>query len=415
MFFNDNFEDFHLDIVGFLAILGEGSVSVNYQVSTLSWFTLVPRLLPAPQAFMRPSRPLRLDDVPGMVVGVRSGNCRHHVYRIPHILLDGERSMKIAYDYTVRYFRITVKEGETGTPLITARTFGLLPLLSVLGCAMSIALLGLSINFNDGWALVATVLLSCLSSLLGIMCKWSLALGKRKKKTDDIPNGDVVICYPNGSFLIVQCDETIARPLFFAPERCNYLLSGTLYRSLALLGTIMLMFGVIALGNAGARMQVAFGASYLLLNAAFWMVAALPEKLHWDYSALRIEEDHKLVHPDFHSKKPEPKDPEDRNREEQYFEAQDPGGQDTEEDVKSKRTFSYALWCAIKLTMSSRWVRTGRIAPDTQAWDDWLKRADEAANGVDGLDPETWDYSAYLDLCLRYHSDRRLSEVDHGR
>ncbi|KAB8255452.1 hypothetical protein BDV32DRAFT_112331 [Aspergillus pseudonomiae] len=366
MFFNDSFEDFHLDIVGFLAILGEGSVSVNYQVSTLSAFTFLPRLLPAPQAFMRPSRPLRLDDVPGTVLGIRSGNCRPHVCRIPHIILPGDESMKSDSDYTVRHYRITIKDG--GNPsdaLISARAFSLLSVLAVIGCAMSIALLGLSIHFNDGWALVATVLLSCLSSLLGIMCKWSLKLGKRVTGRDDIPSGDVIICYPNGAFIIVECEEAVARSLFFAPERCNYLLSGTWYRSLALLGTMMLMFGVIALGNSGARMQVTFGASYLLLNAAYWMVAALPEKLHWDYSALHLEE----VAPVF----PAP-------------------GED--------RSFRKALWAAIKSTKSTRWVKTGRIAPDTEAWHYWLGQAESAVTRLDGFDPETWDYSARLDDCL---------------
>ncbi|KAE8364028.1 hypothetical protein BDV27DRAFT_129137 [Aspergillus caelatus] len=366
MFFNDSFEDFHLDIVGFLAILGEGSVSVNYQVSTLSAFTFLPRLLPAPQAFMRPSRPLRLDDVPGTVLGIRSGNCRPHVYRIPHIILPGDESMKSDSDYTVRQFQITIKDG--GNPkdaLITARAFSLLSLLAAIGCAMSIALLGLSIHFNDGWALIATILLSCLSSLLGLMCKWSLKLGKRVTGSEHIPSGSVIICYPNGAFIIVECEEAVARPLFFAPERCNYLISGTWYRSLALLGTMMLMFGVIALGNSGARMQVAFGASYLLLNAAYWMVAALPERLHWDYSALNIEE----VTPAFPA----------------------PG---------EKKSFGLALWNAIKLTQSTRWVKTGRIAPDTDAWDHWLDQAQLAANGQDGLNPETWDWSKALDACL---------------
>ncbi|KAE8147816.1 hypothetical protein BDV25DRAFT_159521 [Aspergillus avenaceus] len=389
MFFNNDFEDFHLDIVGFLAILGEGSVSVNYQVSTLSFFTFLPRLMPAPQAFMPPARPLRLDDVPGIVVGARSGNCRHNVYRIPHIILPGEQSMKISSDYTVRRFKIKDKRdnaidkeadreanNKADTTLISARTFGPLSMLAMLGCAMSIALLGLSIHFNDGWALIATILLSFLSSLLGVACKWTLKLVKRQATGKFIPPADVVVCYPNGSFLIVECDEEIARFLFFAPERCNYLITGTWYRFLALFGTMMLMFGVIALGNAGARMQIGFGASYLLLNAAYWLVAALPESLHWDYSSLEITEP-----------EPEPK-----------------------HQKPADRKFRDALWKAIKITKTTRWVRTGRIAPDTEAWTEWLKKADEVVNRKDGLDPETWDYSSYLNECLGEYKEGNLSE-----
>lgn len=75
-----------LDIVGFLAILGEGSVLANAQVSTLSKWIFLPRLLPAPQALMRPTRPLDLEPVRGDVSAVWSGNDRDHVNHIGHII-----------------------------------------------------------------------------------------------------------------------------------------------------------------------------------------------------------------------------------------------------------------------------------------------------------------------------------------
>ncbi|KAL4892033.1 hypothetical protein BDV59DRAFT_180699 [Aspergillus ambiguus] len=357
-------EGFHLDIVGFLAILGEGSVAVNYQVSTLSYFIFLPRLLPAPQAFIRPSRPLRLDTVPGVVVGVSSGNLCRHVYRIPHIILPGEKLNQSKFDYSVRRIRVSINAGESNAPLVTAKTFGLLSLLSVVGCAISITLLVLSIHYNDGWALIATVLLSCLSTVIGISCKWELKLGKRIVDRN-IPPSNVIVCYPNGSFLFVECDESVARALFFAPERCNYLLGSVLYRSLSLMGTMMLMFGVVALGNSQLNMQLAFGASYLFLNAAYWVVAAMPERLHWDYSALDIEE---LSH-------------------------------------LSNKTFTNALWEAIKQTKATRWVRTGQVAPDTRAWDEWLRRAHAVANNdVEGVDPQEWDAGGNLSECIDLYS-----------
>ena len=45
-----------------LAILGEASVLANAQVSALSLFFLLPRLVPAPQALIRTTRPERLED-----------------------------------------------------------------------------------------------------------------------------------------------------------------------------------------------------------------------------------------------------------------------------------------------------------------------------------------------------------------
>lgn len=75
-----------LDIVGFLAILGEGSVLANAQVSTLSRWIFLPRLIPAPQALMRPTRPTRLETAPGFVTGVHSGNHRDGINHIGHIV-----------------------------------------------------------------------------------------------------------------------------------------------------------------------------------------------------------------------------------------------------------------------------------------------------------------------------------------
>ena len=75
-----------LDIVGFLAILGEGSVLANAQVSTLSRWIFLPRLIPAPQALMRPTRPIRLEPVPGFVSGVFSGNYRDNINHIGNIV-----------------------------------------------------------------------------------------------------------------------------------------------------------------------------------------------------------------------------------------------------------------------------------------------------------------------------------------
>jgi hypothetical protein len=75
-----------LDIVGFLAILGEGSVLANAQVSTLSKWIFLPRLIPAPQALMRPTRPTKLEPVPGHISGIFSGNYRDGINHIGNIV-----------------------------------------------------------------------------------------------------------------------------------------------------------------------------------------------------------------------------------------------------------------------------------------------------------------------------------------
>jgi hypothetical protein len=80
------FQSLQLDIVGFLAILGEGSVLANAQVSTLSKWIFLPRLIPAPQALMRPTRPTKLEPVPGHICGIFSGNYREGINHIGNII-----------------------------------------------------------------------------------------------------------------------------------------------------------------------------------------------------------------------------------------------------------------------------------------------------------------------------------------
>jgi hypothetical protein len=83
---NISLGELQLDIVGFLAILGEGSVLANAQVSTLTKWVFVPRLIPAPQALMRPTRPNCLEPFPGSVTGILSGNHRDNINHIGNIV-----------------------------------------------------------------------------------------------------------------------------------------------------------------------------------------------------------------------------------------------------------------------------------------------------------------------------------------
>lgn len=81
------FEDFQLDIVGFLAVLGEGSVLANFQVSALSPLFFLPRIIPAPQALLPPERKKTLPETKAWVTGVFSGNTKEHVHHVAHVLL----------------------------------------------------------------------------------------------------------------------------------------------------------------------------------------------------------------------------------------------------------------------------------------------------------------------------------------
>lgn len=76
-----------LDLVGFLAILGEGSILANSEVAALSWFTFLPRIMPAPQALLRPSRATKLASQAGHTTAVASGNTRNYLNYVSQVVV----------------------------------------------------------------------------------------------------------------------------------------------------------------------------------------------------------------------------------------------------------------------------------------------------------------------------------------
>ncbi|KAF2104410.1 hypothetical protein NA57DRAFT_62958 [Rhizodiscina lignyota] len=362
-------KNLQLDIVGFLAILGEGSVTANIQVSTLSKLIFLPRLLPAPQVFLRPSRDTQLERNAGNVTGVFSGNDKDYVHYIGHVVLDAE-SMP---DYSVRCVQIT----NNSKGKVKARTKGPLSLLAALGCAESIAILIVSVWNGDGMAMLAVLLLSFLSSLAGLSNWWKLELPKRRQlRRKPRDKGDVVIRYPNGSFLVVECDEDVARQLYFAPENVYYLIeSPWVYRLMSLAGTLMLMLGIVALGNAENVQQIIFAGCYMLLNAGYWIVAAMPASAHWDLSAFEIK---KQRLEKYRAKKAQRKMKEK--------------ARGTFTDLNTG--FTWALWKTIVATKSIDWVKKNDALPETPIWHKWLNDALEKAQSQGSYEAtvEGYDY-----------------------
>ncbi|CAO2655327.1 Nn.00g103910.m01.CDS01 [Neocucurbitaria sp. VM-36] len=360
-----------LDIVGFLAILGEGSVLANAQVSTLSRWIFLPRLIPAPQALMRPTRPSRLEPVPGHVSGIFSGNYKDNINHIGNIVCDASNLAP----FSVRVVEIK----RTSEQNLKSKSVAPLTVVLLLGFALSALLLAISIWREDGFSIVATILLSLLSSLIGYGNKWTLRLPKRNVQTGKVPRGDVVIRYPKGSFLVVRCDENVARELYFAPESIEYLLThGPAYRILSLIGTMMLMGGVICLANAQIQVQIAWAASYMLLGSAYWIVAALPGKLHWDTSCYTVTNE--CLSDSSMEKKGYPSE---------------------------NKTFTQALWKAIVVSKDTAWVRRSAACPETRAWEDWLNAAracskdvrlsdEQKCTGIKTWEVPEWDPQAYL-------------------
>ncbi|KAJ4362468.1 hypothetical protein N0V83_010561 [Neocucurbitaria cava] len=310
---------------------------------------------------MRPTRPIRLEPAPGHVSGIFSGNYRDNINHIGNIVCDANNLAP----FSVR----VVEVKRTSEQPLKSKSVAPLTVVLFLGFVLSALLLGLSIQQTDGFSIVATILLSLLSSLIGYGNKWTLQLPKRHIKTGKVPRGDVVIRYPKGSFLIVRCDENVARELYFAPESIEYLLThGPAYRILSLIGTMMLMGGVICLANARIQVQIAWAGSYMLLGSAYWIVAALPGKLHWDTSCYTVTNECLS----------------DSNMEKKGYPSEN-------------RTFTQALWKAIVVSKNTGWVRRSDACPDTRAWEDWLNAARACSGDVRLSDKErstgikTWE------------------------
>jgi hypothetical protein len=203
-----------------------------------------------------------------------------------------------------------------------------------------------------------------------------------------------VIYWPNGSFLVVKCNEVLARQLFWAPESINYSLTWDgAFMFLSLCGTIFLMVSVIALANATVQMQLAWASAYVLLNIGHWVAAALPRKYSWDFSAFEIKE------------------------------------QSIDKAGPHNPTFTDALFKAILLTKSVKWIKRAGLAPSTEVWDEWMHDAEQISKTVEchtgplvnpiwgGEDPSkgtVWDYPAGWDPKLHWDGIWRRAEEEAG-
>ncbi|KAF1990030.1 hypothetical protein K402DRAFT_418126 [Aulographum hederae CBS 113979] len=431
-----NLESFQLDIVGFLAILGEGSVLANSQVATLSKMVFLPRLLPAPQALLRPSRPEKLEPTTGWVTGVESGNDRAWVNHVGNVILDAE-SMP---EYSVRCVEIRrIKNGPVKAESmgdVKADSMGPLGLIALFGSALSCVLLALSIWQADGMAVLAVLLLSLLSTLIGFGNYWVLKLPQQYEPNEAAPVGDVVIRYPKGNFLVVQCTEDVARQLYFAPETVNYMMEDPVaYRMLSLVGTLMLMLGVIALGNSSSGLQIGFAASYMMLNAGYWIVAALPAKKHWHTKGFEvIPQSFDLTRVPSPTPQPDAEKEKKLSKKEKFEKLKQDKIEKLKQDKKRKKaaktytdlnaTFTQAMWKVMVATKSKDWAIRSEAAPSTDAWQQWLHDAEEQASiahvnevqlpNKDGIMVTTksfvvpdWDPQARLKDLLKEHPAQR--------
>ena len=262
-------------------------------------------------------------------------------------------------------------EYDSNRPQVHSAARGPLTWLALLGFAMTIFLIVFSVVWDDGASLLATIFLSLVSTLVGVGRKWNLQLPVRRADRRVLPS-DVVIKYPHGAFIIVKCAEETQRQLYWHPESCRYLVGEQTYRLLALVSTLFLMAGVIFLASSRSQLQLAWTGAYVVLNAAYWVVAALPARLSWDLSSFRATR--------------------------QPYRGGGP--------AEAHPSFTQALWYAIAITHSSSWARDFDIAPKSSGWDEWLHEAATVA--------EDWGERLAKDGTLQlpeWNAPQRLSEI----
>lgn len=349
-----------LDLVSLLAVIGESSMSGQVQPLTASRACLLPRLLPAPQALLRPSRPSGLPSQNAIIVGVYSGIMVNQLNYFANLL----HPIAELAPHTVQKISITHKiKRRANNPRFVPRdivpnTFSPLSVLTVFSMLLTLGLLVWAFIIEDGVAFVAILMISATSSIVGLASLWRPQLSKRGLSSR-VPPGDMVIRTRNAAFLIIHCPEDIARELYIGAETCAYSVRNRLFQVLMGLGTLLLMMAVALMSNCTWDMQLALGISYILLNALYWGAAMLPADWHWnlDRYELRLELQVKL------------------------------------------ESYTEALWQAIKITgkdgtgyrregrYSAAWVQISAAAPKTSAWNNWLKEAEESVN----IGTDEWD------------------------
>ncbi|RYP60059.1 hypothetical protein DL770_010070 [Monosporascus sp. CRB-9-2] len=457
-----------LDVVTLLAVIGESSIADHAQTITASMMCLLPRIIPAPQALLKPSRPLRLPEVNAKMTGVYSGvtldtvgffaNILHpldelqpfsfKVLEITHAdrnnaggaevgrpvgnekkgVLERIRSIGRTDTATsdVRLNRLpgppsngqdditapasttgfnpprdveagpqqgitrrfTVKEkvqdfvanptlaNNAKRPAVPPNLYSPLHILTVFSVLVTIGMIIAAAFWNDGSAILSVSLLSLASSVVGLASWWRPLLMSRSH-TNKVPKGDVLIRTREGGFLLIKCTEEVARELYAGTEECDYRVGGQAYQALMGFGTLLLMVGVVLLGNCKWNSQIFIGAAYITLNALYWGMSLIPKKYFWDLSRYKLRD----VPP-----------PEAQNA----HMTTDPN--DQREGVKS---FTRTLWYAIRETKRTAWVERSGAAPSTLQWQLWLREAEAAANSED----KKWPAVARKDEIMKMDAD----------
>ncbi|PVF95029.1 hypothetical protein CPB86DRAFT_788516 [Serendipita vermifera] len=375
----DKSPSWRFDVISLVAVLGDSTITEHVQALTASWLCLLPRLIPAPQALVKSTRPKRLPSVPALIVGIHSGmrvdelnfyaNLIHDVgslkplqfkeYRItrnlPESALENGNfpQQPQSDEKTPIVFPVKSMESKEVTPTVTIKLMSPLNIITTGSVLLTIGLLVWSCLIHDGIAAIAISTMSVAAVCVGLATCWTPRLTIRTCDAR-VPPGDVVIRTREGAFIIVHCVEEITRELYTGTEYAEYWINDRLFKGFVGIGMVLLMIAVVLLGNCSWVMQIAIGAAYLLLNSAYWIAALLPKEWFWDLSHYNVEEitpeEWKMAH---------------------------------EKIDGSKPSFTKTLWYAIHRSGRTEWVVTSGAAPKTPVWDEWVEQASRNIKNAD--------------------------------
>ncbi|KAJ5216700.1 uncharacterized protein N7469_011565 [Penicillium citrinum] len=369
----DDSSGWRLDVVSLITILGESLMARHIQPLTASKLCLLPRIIPAPQAFLGSTRAARLPSLPNSVCGVYSGTLVQELNYFANVLLPitTMKSFEVAIWHITLSSKILIQTMMILKPersfdamadrsrsqhpereaLVSPRTLSPLNLLTIFSSLLVLGALIWALMLNDGVAVLALVAIASASILIGIASHWRPQLAARP--TDAVvPKGDILIRTREGAFVIIQCTEEVARELFMGPEECNYLVSDQLFKVLGGISLSLVTLSVIFLGNCSWTMQAVIAVIYVMLNVFYWIASLLPPSWLWDLSRYRCEE----VTP-------------------QHLRNADKPKFDESKEIESKPSFTRSLWFAIQATGEVEWVTVSDAAPRTPEWKTWLELA----------------------------------------
>lgn len=236
-----------LDIVSLLAVIGESSLAEHSQAMTASWTCCLPRIIPAPQVLLKPTRPTRMPQIKAAVVGVKNGtyvemlnyfaniihpieelspfefkvfNIRHSPKRVAsirrasptmpvqkksnghsHRPKDAEAATSTATEQPSPGIRHRTSTGlslkkmvphsnpNKLPPHVPVRRTSPLNILSIVSFAITWALFAVSVYDKDGIACLALGTIGLASSIVGYASKWSPQLMKRNSISNCPPGG----------------------------------------------------------------------------------------------------------------------------------------------------------------------------------------------------------------------------------